>query len=251
MVDVLRFGIVAKEPDGEVDGGLQLVGAAIVAIDEHEEMGCVEPHHGAGAVAGGGGEGACFIAIDGKAIDVERAAADGFVGFGGATEGELNVGAYDLVGIEGCGAVVGEEGNEIDEVDDGVDCIEVLALHDAADELFAGGTVAAGVFACCLIGGAGGFDAGEELDAVGGEARAGFADGFVDFLPEEGMGRGVAYVGAYGCSFEVGADGAEFRTDGDGVFHFSEDEDGDGFCLGVTFRRGTRRRSCGNGWLRG
>ena len=92
--------------------------------------------------------------------------------------------AHELIGIEASDAVAVCDGCKIDEVDEGVDLIEFLALQHAADELLAGWTIARGILAAGFVYTAGGSYARELFEAVGGQFLTKAVFECVNLIPE-------------------------------------------------------------------
>ena len=159
--------------------------------------------HGARAVAGGRGHAAAGIAIERQTLDVERAAADAFVGFFGTPDAERELFAFNAVGIEQAGGVTGGDGDEVAEVDQRIYRIERLALEDAARQLLAGGAIARGVFAAGFVGSAGGSDAGMIFDCVGGVASDNRFSRLHHFLPKSRRSGTIEYMSFDGNAKEV------------------------------------------------
>ena len=131
------MGIFAQQFLNELGAMADVLAIAVVAVDECEEMGGAEAHLGAFVVACWGTDASDGVAVDGQSADVELSSADAFVwlAFLAYAEGE-GVARY-LVAIEASDAISVGYGCEVDEVDGGVDLIEVFALQGAAHECFA------------------------------------------------------------------------------------------------------------------
>ena len=114
-------------------------------------MGGLERHLRTLVVAGGRADAALGIPIDGQACDVEHAAPDALVGLSLTPHSQGEGVAHELVGIEAADTVAVGDAGEVDEIDEGVDLIEFLALQHTTDELLTGRTVARGVFATGFI----------------------------------------------------------------------------------------------------
>ena len=142
---------------------------AVIAIDEDDEVSGLDGHLRALIVAGGSTYTALGIAIDGEPGDVEHPSPDAFIGLTFTAYTECQCVAHELIGIEASDAVAVCDGCKIDEVDEGVDLIEFLALQHAADELLAGWTIARGILAAGFVYTAGGSYTRELFEAVGGQ----------------------------------------------------------------------------------
>ncbi len=157
------MAVFADEVLDEPDVGGDALAVAVVAVDEDDEVGGLEGHLRALVVAGGGADASLGVAVDGQSGDVEHASADAFVGFALAADAEGERVADELVGIEAADAVAEGDGGEVDEVDEGINLIQLLALQHAADELLAGGTVTGGILAAGFVDTTGGCNAGQFL----------------------------------------------------------------------------------------
>jgi len=115
---------------------------AVVAIDEHHEVGGAERHLRPLMVAGGCANASLSITIDGQSCNIEHATAYALVWLSLTPHAQGERVAHKLVGIEASDAVAVGDGGEVDEIYKGVDLIEFLALQHPSDKLFAGRTVA-------------------------------------------------------------------------------------------------------------
>ena len=178
---------------------------AVVAVDEYHEVGGGERHLGALVVAGGGADATEGIAVDGQAGDVEHAATDAFVGLALAADAERQGVAHELVGIEAADAVAEGDAGQVDEVDEGVDLVEFLALQHTADKLFAGGTVTGGILAAGFVDAARGGNAWQFFQAFGGQLLSETLLKGVYLVPERAAQRCVDHRSLYGSPDESGA----------------------------------------------
>ena len=200
------------------------VAVAVVAVDEDEQMARVDVNLGALVVAGGCANTALSIAVDGESVNVDHAATDAFVGLAFTPDAQRQRVAHKLVGIKAANAVAKGDGCQIDEVDKGVDLVELLALQHASDECLGGRTVARRVFSACLVDGAGGGNATHVFQRLSGQRGAIVFAKRMNFLPQRfTIGRvdhfcldaGTDKDGADACYF-VGYD--DFHAAKVGIF---------------------------------
>ena len=157
------MAVFSDEVLDELGIGGDAVAVAVVAVDEDDEVGGLKRHLRALVVAGGGADSSLGIAVDGEPGDVEHASADALVGFALAADTEGEGITDELIGIEAADAVAEGDGGEVDEVDEGINLIQLLALQHATDELFAGGAVTGGILAAGFVDTTGGCNAGQFL----------------------------------------------------------------------------------------
>ena len=181
------------------------VATAVVAVDEHHEVARLEGNLGTLVVAGGRAYPTLLVAIDGQAVDVDHAAANALVGFSLAADAEGQCVAHELGGVEAANAVAIDDGGEVDEVDEGVNLIECLALQDTAYECLGGRSVARGVFAAGFIHAARGGYGGYLLQALGGQCAAKEFLLLVYGVPQWLRERGVLHLGFDAGAHEVRA----------------------------------------------
>ena len=115
---------------------------AVVTVDEHEEVTGGEFHLRALVVAGGCSHTALGIAIYGQTVDVYHSASDALVRLPLASYAKGQGVADELVGIEAPDAVTEGYRGKVDEVNERVSLVQLLALQHAAYQGFGGRAVA-------------------------------------------------------------------------------------------------------------
>ena len=115
---------------------------AVVAVDEHEEVAGREFHLRALVVAGGSADTAFGIAIYRKSVDVYHSASDTLIRFTLASYAKGQGVANEFVGIEAADAVTIGYGSKVDEVNERVALVQLLALQHTAYQGFGGRAVA-------------------------------------------------------------------------------------------------------------
>ena len=147
-------------------------------------MGGAEGHLRPFMVAGGCAHTSLGITIDGQSCDVEHTTSDAFIRFSLPTYTQGEGVAHELVGIEASDAVAIGDRGEVDEVYEGVDLVQFLALQHPPDELFAGWTVSRRILAAGLIHPTGCGDAGQVLQTLCGQFLTETVFQRVDLIPE-------------------------------------------------------------------
>ena len=155
-------------------------------------------------VAGGRPHPTLCVAVDGQPLDVEHAAADALVRLAGTTDAEGERVAHELVGIKAADAVAVGDGGQVDEVNEGVNLVQLLALQHAAYELLAGRTIARGVLATSLIYRARSRYRGQFLHALGGQLLAQPLLQLMNVVPQRLAIGAVHHLGIQACTHEHG-----------------------------------------------
>ena len=158
-IDVGSRDELLQQLDRPVDGLVERHLLA-VGVDEEQQATGVERDFGALLVAGGGADAAGAVAVDGQPLDVEHAPAYAVEEFALAAYSQSEVVAVDVVGVEGSDGVSGPYGDEVAQVDEGIDAVDAQALDDAAAQRFGRYPVAVGVFPEGSVGLAGGLYGG-------------------------------------------------------------------------------------------
>ena len=194
-LSTIGVGKAAQKILKEVGTGESVLTIAVVAIDDGEKMGGVEAEFSALVVAGGSANASKGIAVDRETSDVEGATPNAFVGFAFATDskgqGNVRIGR-NLIGIKTTYTVAVGDAGEVDEVYEGIDAIEFLALKCTSDKGFSTGAIAAGIFAATSVGCAGGLDGRHLLNAINSISASIIFDEAVNLLPEFGAELTVA-----------------------------------------------------------
>ena len=186
------------------------VSIAVVAVDEDEQMTRVEVYLGALVVAGGCADTTLCITVDGQSLDIDHAASNAFVGFSFASNAQCQRIAHELVSIEASDAIAVGNGRQIDEVDEGIDLIELFALQHASDKCLRGRTIARGILAAGLINGTCGGNAAHVFQRLGGQCGAIVFAKRMDFLPKRFTIGGIDYFCLDTGTDKDGADGCYF-----------------------------------------
>ena len=99
---------------------------AVIAVDEHHEMGGAECHLRTFVVTGGRANTAFCITVYGQACDVDGSSADALVRFFLTTNTQCERVAHELVCIKASDTVSESDGGEVHKVHEGVDLVEFL-----------------------------------------------------------------------------------------------------------------------------
>ena len=124
------------------------------------------------------------ITIDRQSGYVEHASSYAFVGLSLTTHTQGKRIPHKLIGIEASDAVAIGDRGEVDQIDEGVYLIQLLALKHATDKLFAGRTIARGILAAGLIDTSSGSDTGQILQTLCGQLLTKIVLKSVDLIPE-------------------------------------------------------------------
>lgn len=201
-----------EELEGPVDGfGERHVGCESVDADLHVRgVGC---DFGTFFVAGGSGDTAEFVAIDGHILNVEGSASDAVVRFVLLPYPHGEQVANETVGIETADGVPAAERDEVDEVDESGESVKSESADNAPAERFTCHTIAPRVFSEGPIEPTSGCDGRSLINLkqlVCGADALGFGENFVpEFI---GSGR-IGYGGTDESHLHIWAD-----TDDVGVY---------------------------------
>ena len=138
----IALAVFAEQCLDEFRIGSHLVFVAIISVDKDYQVGGLQFHLRSLVVAGRGSYTADLVTIDGQSLDVDCASSDAFVGFAGFSYAEAEGIALKLVGVKATDAVAIDNAGEVDQIYQGVDLVQCLALQHTAYQSFRGRTVA-------------------------------------------------------------------------------------------------------------